>query len=119
MDQRLKEFIELFNRKEFFEAHEVLEDLWVESEGEEKDFYKGLIQCAVAFVHLDRNNFKGATKLHRTACGYLTHYLPEYAEIDTEHLLEQFETFFVAYVHPGVTVDLESIETPQIITTVE
>lgn len=114
MDERLKEFIDLFNRKDFFEAHEVLEDLWIETEGEEKDFYKGLIQCAVAFVHLDRNNDKGAMKLFGTACGYLNHYLPDYCEINTESLLEQFESFFAAHVHPGVAVDLDSAETPQI-----
>ena len=34
MDPRYLEFFELFNREEFFEAHEVLEGLWRETEGE-------------------------------------------------------------------------------------
>ena len=69
---------------------------------------------SVAFVHLDRNNYKGALKLYGTACGYLNRYLPDYCEINTAALLEQFESFFAIHVHPGVAVDLDSTETPQI-----
>ena len=116
MDSRLEEFVRLFNTKEFFEAHEVLEDLWMETEGEEKDFYKGLIQCAVAFAHLDRNNFKGAAKLCKTACGYLNRYLPQHGEINTQELLQQTVDFFANRVRPDSLPDLDSVETPQITT---
>ena len=114
MDSRLDKFIALFNGKDFFEAHEVLEAVWMETGGTDKDFYKGLIQCAVAFVHLDRNNYKGATKLFRTACGYLRHFLPEYEGIDTQDLLRQFEDFFATFVRPDQQLDLDSMNTPHI-----
>ena len=42
------EGIRLFNEQEFFECHEVLEELWSETLGEEKKFYQGLIQAAVS-----------------------------------------------------------------------
>lgn len=116
MDSRLKEFVRLFNQKEFFEAHEVLESLWMETESEDKDFYKGLIQCAVAFVHLDRNNHKGAAKLYKTACEYLRRFLPQHGEIKLQELLEEFEKFFATHVRADSPVDLDSIKTPQITT---
>ena len=94
MDPRLKEFVILFNNKSFFEAHEVLELLWLETEGQEKDFYKGLIQCAAAFVHHQRGNPNGAKKLYQRANGYLQSYLPQYGGIDTQKLLTQFQDFF-------------------------
>ena len=37
-----------FNSHDFFEAHEVWEDLWADSHDDERRFYQGLIQAAVA-----------------------------------------------------------------------
>jgi|TARA_B100001971_G_scaffold211852_1_gene240519 hypothetical protein len=46
-------WLECFNAGEFYEAHDVLEDLWLEKRATPNaDFYKGLIQLAGAFVHL-------------------------------------------------------------------
>ena len=53
-------FVARFDRGDYWLAHEELEDLWLEDRG---DFYKGLIQIAAAFVHVNRNNWNGATKL--------------------------------------------------------
>jgi hypothetical protein len=118
IDPRLAEFIRLFNEKEFFEAHETLEGLWLETEGEDKDFYKGLIQCAVAFVHLERGNFRGARKLYRTASEYLHAYLPVHLGIQVEDLLDAFEEFFATSVpvaeRRDEPADLADFDTPVI-----
>ena len=94
MDPRLEAFVMLFNSKSFFEAHEVLELLWLETKGKERDFYKGLIQYAAAFVHYQRGNPKGAQKLYRRADGYLGSYLPHHSGINTEKLMVQVRDFF-------------------------
>ena len=48
-------YFECFNRQLFFEAHEVLEELWLaQRDGPKGAFYKGLIQLAGAFVYSDR-----------------------------------------------------------------
>ncbi len=94
MDQRLEAFVVLFNNRKFFEAHEVLELLWLETEGKEKDFYKGLIQCAAAFVHHQRGNPRGAHKLYQRANNYLKSYLPHYGGINSEKLMVQVRNFF-------------------------
>ena len=43
--------IAYFNACEFFEAHETWEELWKDYSGELREFYKGLIQAAVALHH--------------------------------------------------------------------
>lgn len=45
-----------FNRGQFYEAHDVLEELWLaDRPGPNGNFYKGLIQFAGAFVHLQKD----------------------------------------------------------------
>jgi len=55
-DQHYLEFFERFNQQRFFEAHDVLEALWLpQRQGPNGLFYKGLIQLAGAFVHWQKN----------------------------------------------------------------
>ena len=51
--------IALFNGAEFFEAHEVLEDIWRAAPAGEKKFLQGLVQVAVAFHHYSTGNVVG------------------------------------------------------------
>ncbi len=51
-DPRYLGFFTCFNRGDYYEAHDVLEDLWLQTTGPDYAFYKGLIQIAGAFVHL-------------------------------------------------------------------
>jgi predicted metal-dependent hydrolase len=55
--------IELFNSAAFFEAHEVLEDVWRAAPESERKFLQGLIQVAVAFHHHSTGNLVGAGSL--------------------------------------------------------
>lgn len=43
-----------FNAGEYYEAHDVLEHLWLRDRGPNHAFYKGLIQVAGAYVHLKK-----------------------------------------------------------------
>jgi uncharacterized protein len=52
-----------FNAREFYDAHEVWEDVWRESHGMEKRFLQGLIQAAVALHHHSTGNVVGACSL--------------------------------------------------------
>ena len=68
MAESFKHGIALFNQNKFFDAHEVLEDVWRATEGPEKRFLQGLIQIAVGFHHLSTGNIVGARSLlHRGA----------------------------------------------------
>ena len=66
-DRRFSEYRALFNRWKFFEAHEVLEALWLEVRGDDRELLQGLIQIAVALAHRARGNPKGALKVFRSA----------------------------------------------------
>ncbi len=60
------EGIELFNAGEFFEAHEVWEEVWRMSTGDKARFYQGLIQGAVVLEHMNRNNPRGVQAVWKT-----------------------------------------------------
>ncbi|PYT07641.1 MAG: DUF309 domain-containing protein [Acidobacteria bacterium] len=70
-DARFVEFIRLFNEGRFFEAHEVLESLWLDARPEHRDALQGLVQVAVALEHHRRGNPRGAKKVLLRASGRL------------------------------------------------
>src|SRR5439155_21045813 len=62
----IQEGIRLFNDEYFFEAHEVLEDVWKQEYGEPRLFLQGLIQISAAYHHYKNRNIVGvATLLHQ------------------------------------------------------
>jgi predicted metal-dependent hydrolase len=71
---RYREGIRLFNQASFFDAHEVLEDVWRAAPQEEKKFLQGLIQVAVALFHHGNGNSIGARSVLRRAFRNLSHY---------------------------------------------
>lgn len=86
-DPRYLRGIDHFNRREFFEAHEVWEDLWIEVNGDRKAFYQGLIQAAVALHHALRDNYGGAESLYRRMCNNLDAYRPGFEGLDVDAFL--------------------------------
>lgn len=71
--------LERYNRGEFFEAHEELETAWREERGPVRELYRGILQIAVAYVHLERGNFVGATTMLARAWVWLKPFL-DYAQ---------------------------------------
>lgn len=63
--------IDLFNRREFFEAHEALETAWMAERGPARDLYRGILQIAVAYLHLTRGNYAGVVKVMARAFRWL------------------------------------------------
>ena len=75
LDAHYLGYFACFNRQLFYEAHDVLEDLWLpDRHGANADFYKGLIQLAGAFVHLQQNRQRPSAKLFRLARATLSPY---------------------------------------------
>lgn len=77
-------FFACFNRQQFFEAHDVLEELWLEQGkgGSNYAFYKGLIQLAGAFVHLQKNRLRPAVALFNLAEANLRRYANPHEQLD-------------------------------------
>ena len=61
-------YVARFDRREYWLAHEELEELW---KTDRRDFFKGLIQVAAAFLHIERQNWRGARRLLKTSLQYL------------------------------------------------
>ncbi len=88
MDERFYRGMEKFNDQRFFEAHEVLEDLWQEYRDLDRKFIQGLIQIAAAFYHLQSRNLKGAVSQFAKGNEKLTHFLPAYKDVSVSKLLD-------------------------------
>jgi predicted metal-dependent hydrolase len=84
-DRHYTGFFDCFNRQLFFEAHEVLEHIWLKDKlGPNGAFYKGLIQLAGAFVHLQKNRLRPAAALFRLAHANLEKYPREHEKLNLD-----------------------------------
>ena len=52
--------VRLFNEQEYFACHDVLEELWGGTPGEDRNFLQGLLHAAVSLFHLSEGNPAGA-----------------------------------------------------------
>ncbi|PIQ86491.1 MAG: hypothetical protein COV74_04760 [Candidatus Omnitrophica bacterium CG11_big_fil_rev_8_21_14_0_20_45_26] len=94
IDPRLEIGVQLFNQQAYFEAHEALEKVWLETTDEEiKSFLKGLIQAAVALHHLQHDNQNGARKVCQTAIQYLEPYQPQHLGLNVRSLMSSLSTY--------------------------
>lgn len=84
-------YFECFNRQLFYEAHDVLEELWLAEgkSGANYGFYKGLIQFAGAFVHLQKNRLRPAAALFRLSQSYLRHYSNKHQRVNVADLMSR------------------------------
>jgi len=111
-------YFHCFNQQLFFEAHEVLEELWLPQRGQTNDlFFKGLIQLAGAFVHIQKNRRQPAIALFKLARLNLGKYPGIYESLDTLEVqnlisawLERLET-----EEKFRTAALESIRWPKLV----
>src|SRR5262245_16162839 len=88
--------IELFNAGQYFESHEALEEIWMKSEGAERELLHALIQSAAALLHLQRGNLKGASSVYQRARLKLATLPRNILWLDTRDFGAQIERYFDA-----------------------
>jgi predicted metal-dependent hydrolase len=94
LDPHYLAFFDCFNRQLFFEAHDVLEELWLpQRHGPKGPFYRGLIQLAGAFVHLQKDRPRSAASLFRLAQANLKPYAPICERLDVTNVLAMIQTW--------------------------
>lgn len=76
VEEALATAVRLWNDRRYFEAHECLEDVWHHAPADERDFWQGVIQVAVACVHQQRGNPQGVTG----TCGKVLRRLSPYPD---------------------------------------
>ena len=87
----IQEGIRLFNEEYFFEAHEVLEEVWRQEHGEPRLFLQGLIQVCAAYHHFQNGNFAGAITLLQRGADKMRRYPPRYLGIDVARLITHID----------------------------
>lgn len=102
LDPCYQGYFTCFNARQYYEAHDVLEHLWLECRDENHLFFKGLIQVAGAFVHLqkqflrpdhpkDGRRLHPAVRLFRLGMRNIHPYGPVYLQLDVAALCELCE----------------------------
>ena len=110
MDEAYERGLELFNRGEFFDAHEVLEDVWRAAPAVERKFLQGLIQVAVGLHHHSRGNVIGARSLLARAHRNLSAYPACHGGIELAELRKQVERWVGALEEGNSVPKLPRIE---------
>lgn len=91
-------FFLCWNEQRYYEAHDVLEHLWLRTKSDDADYFKGLIQAAGGFVHLQKQRARPthpkdgrrmypAVRLFRLAEKNLAPYAPVRHRFDVENFL--------------------------------
>jgi mutator protein MutT len=88
------EGIRLFNSGEFFECHEMLEDIWHPSQGQERLHYQGIIQAAIALEHFKKGNHTGALGLYEKALEKWSQLPAQFMGMDLKELKGKLDRFF-------------------------
>jgi predicted metal-dependent hydrolase len=92
LDAHYLGYFQCFNQQLFYEAHDVLEELWLAQRKQPNDlFYKGLIQLAGAFVHLQKERLQPAGALFRLARNNISQYPAEHEQLDVTAILGLIE----------------------------
>ena len=94
MDARLREGIRLFNDRQFFASHEVLEHFYQDTEAENKPFLEGLIQLAAAFrMFSDFGEVKGSVRMIYQALIRFENFQPAFLQVRVADLCQSAEAW--------------------------
>ena len=115
-------FFRCWNEQRYYEAHDVLEQLWLNTESTDADFFKGLIQAAGAFVHLQKRfehpshakhgrRLPPAVRLFRLAQKNLASFGPWHHALDVAALCKLLSRYADEIVASDYTINPWSPET--------
>ena len=96
MGQHLEEGIDLFNRGEYFRAHEEFEAIWLAAKGPSRPLYQGLVQACAGLLKIERGERTGALRLLERALANLREGgregMPEPRVLDLARFIRDLET---------------------------
>jgi predicted metal-dependent hydrolase len=115
-------FFRCWNEQQYYEAHDVLEQLWLDTKSSDAEFLKGLIQAAGAFVHLQKRfehplhakhsrRLPPAVRLFRLAQENLTNFAPRHYALDVDGLCQLLSRYADEIVASEYTINPWSPET--------
>ena len=115
-------FFRCWNEQQYYEAHDVLEQLWLNTKSPDSYFFKGLIQAAGAFVHLQKHfdypshakhsrRLPPAVRLFRLAQANLVNFAPWHHALNVAALCELLSRYADEIVASDYTINPWSPET--------
>jgi predicted metal-dependent hydrolase len=108
--------VAMFNAGEFFEQHEVLEELWHAESGPIRELYQGILQVGVGFHHLGRGNYHGAVTLLERGLTRLRTVEPDALGLDVGTLIVEAAAARdrIVELGPGRLDQFDSMRIPKI-----
>jgi predicted metal-dependent hydrolase len=97
----LLEGVRLFNRAQWFEAHEVLEQAWRDEPTALRNLYQGILQVGVGLHHARRGNLNGALSLLDRGMSRLAAFEPECLGVEVARLVRDAAAARRALAAPG------------------
>ncbi len=85
-----------FNRGEFFEQHETLEDAWIAETDPVRYLYQGILQVGVGLLHLQRGNLYGARRMMAKGLALLQPFRPRCLGVDVERFVAESQRCLAA-----------------------
>ena len=115
-------FFRCWNEQRYYEAHDVLEQLWLKTKSRDADYFKGLIQAAGAFVHLQKRfehpshakhsrRLPPAVRLFRLAEKNLANFAPLHHRLNVAALCQLLSRYGDEIVASDYTINPWSPET--------
>ena len=99
-------FFRCFNGQHYYEAHDVLEEVWLPIRGQpQARFYQGLIQMAGAFVHLQKSRLGPAARLFALALKNFEAYPARHEGIHLDAIRELCRRYRQALLDSGESVN--------------
>lgn len=83
--------ITLFNECDFFSAHDFFEDIWMDANRNEKEFFQGLVQISVGCYHLICGNLNGAKSQLSKGKIKLSKFKTDYYGINLKLLIQEID----------------------------
>ena len=95
MNNKFLQGVKLFNKKKYFECPDVLESLWKElpENHNDKKFYQGTIQLAIALYLISQKRYKGSEKMHKRVEPNLSNYSGLKYVVDLNSLLTDVKKY--------------------------
>lgn len=95
------EAIAKFNAGEYYEQHDLLEALWMETESPVRQLYQAILQVGIAYYQIEQGNRRGAIKMLSRALRWID-YLPESCQgVDVAQLRKNAEVLRTTLLETG------------------
>lgn len=96
-----REAIAKFNAGEYYEQHDLLEALWMETESPVRQLYQAILQIGIAYYQIEQENRRGAIKMLSRALRWID-YLPESCQgVDVTQLRANAEALRTVLLQMG------------------